>query len=164
PPSPPGWTGSRAPWCRRWRSPGAGSSRPAAAPPAPALPPRSRPPARPAPGTGAPRAGSRSAFGSGAGGPGRPCAPPSRHPAASLPQPRRGAEVAWTLLPALLLALLVWASFRALAPAATTSPLLLEGRELGGHWSFRYPGGVTTRDELRVPAGEQVTLRATVER
>jgi cytochrome c oxidase subunit 2 len=80
----------------------------------------------------------------------------------TLPRLRRGAELAWTLLPALLLALLAWASFRSLAPAPT--PLLVEASERSGHWSFRYPGGVVTRDELRVPAGEPLTLRAKVER
>ena len=53
-------------------------------------------------------------------------APFSRPDAPALPAPRRAVEVAWTLLPAIGLALVLWFSWRAIhdvdSPAGTAPP------------------------------------------
>ncbi len=77
------------------------------------------------------------------------------------PRPSRAAELAWTSVPALLLALLVIASFRSLSQGlADGAPLVVQAQPEGGHWTFRYPSGVVTTDELRVPADEPITVQA----
>jgi len=87
------------------------------------------------------------------------------------PQPKQihgntTAEIIWTAIPALVLAMIavptVRAIFRTYRAPDTANPLEVE---VIGHqwwWEFRYPEyGVTTANELHVPVGRTVTLRMT---
>jgi cytochrome c oxidase subunit 2 len=76
----------------------------------------------------------------------------------------RRLEVAWTVLPALLLAVVFALTVRAMrAVDAAGEPGLTI--QVTGHqwwWEYRYPGqGVVTANELHIPAGQDVRLELT---
>jgi len=72
-------------------------------------------------------------------------------------------EVIWTLIPALILVVMGVASVRdvyaAQIPPAKSVVIQVIGHEWS--WEFKYPNGVDTRNDLRVPAGENVRFDIT---
>lgn len=90
-----------------------------------------------------------------------------RHrPGAPPPRPVRGhtgLEIAWTLAPALVLLVIAVPTVRVIFATQRPAPpdaLEVVVRGWQWWWEFRYPAlGITTANELHLPAGRPVTLR-----
>jgi cytochrome c oxidase subunit 2 len=71
-------------------------------------------------------------------------------------------EISWTLAPAIVLIFIAVPTIRTIFRTDTTPPENALQVDVIGHqwwWEFRYPGlGIVTANEMRVPAGEPVTL------
>lgn len=74
-------------------------------------------------------------------------------------------EVIWTLIPALILVIIGITSVHDVyaaqtpPPASKTIVIQVTGHEW--YWEFKYPNGVDTHNDLRVPAGENVRFDIT---
>jgi cytochrome c oxidase subunit 2 len=71
-----------------------------------------------------------------------------------------GLEVFWTVLPTVMLLYLFWVGFRGYVNAAVAPG---EAFEISGtgekwRWTFSYPNGTTTLNELRIPKGKPVKI------
>lgn len=76
-------------------------------------------------------------------------------------------EVTWTLIPAVILAIIAVPSVRTIFETQAPAPASALQVEVIGHqwwWEFRYPEfGVTTANELYLPTGRKVNLQLTSE-
>jgi cytochrome c oxidase subunit 2 len=76
-------------------------------------------------------------------------------------------EVTWTLIPAVILAIIAVPSVRTIFETQAPAPASALQVEVIGHqwwWEFRYPEyGVTTANELYLPVGRKVNLQLTTE-
>ncbi len=91
-----------------------------------------------------------------------------RRPGQADPTPSHGntkLEIAWTLLPALILAVISVPTLSGIATLAKNpGPSAMTVRVIGQQWwwAFEYPStGVVTADELHVPVGQTVRLELT---
>ncbi|HUZ02618.1 MAG TPA: cytochrome c oxidase subunit II [Thermomicrobiaceae bacterium] len=91
-----------------------------------------------------------------------------RRPGQPMPQPIHGntkLEIAWTLLPALILAVIAVPTISGIATLAQNpGPSAMTIRVIGQQWwwAFEYPDtGVVVADELHVPEGQTVRLELT---
>jgi len=88
-----------------------------------------------------------------------------RHPVPAQFTGNARLEIAWTILPALVMVLLfvltvqTYTTLRPIFASEPASSLLITGEGRQWVWLFRYPDGRQLVNELRLPRGEAVVLR-----